>query len=761
MINPELISYIKKQINNNLSKELILSKLAIAGWKIEDIKEGFSVVESALNRELANNNSSINRKSIDKYRESLSEEDDLSSEIVLQEKQDLEKKVDENIKGYEEEKNPKIEFSGIDVANIKGPDFINTKKDEPVKPVVEVADALPKEETSIEIFNPEIAVVEKPKIELVQSENLVKEELKIDPPKIWVPMTPRIKENTNNWDSDLGEKKEKHEVIKKEELTPELLSKPAVNSFGYIINGEDDKIIKKEEASSIDQSKIEKDLLMRSLPKMAMLSSYSSDLLSANIKEKDIVKKKRFKALKSVVFILIILVLMLTVFGVVSGYINIPFIKKDPKILLLNNSKILSSLQSYKTETNIKISLPSLASITSGLITGEVVSTSEKDFVSIVSNGVLDRNGEMILSDDSIIIESSLLSEDINTNIKNNITNSDLFIAIPDLSQVIKENIPKPALVKINKQQFELIPPIFSADIESKLKKVDLYKLLSNGMPSFVDNEILGVYDEFINNADILEKGQENIKGIDTYHYSINTERQTVKQLLSKMLDGFTSDLSIEDKEGLAKVFGAISIESLDVWVGKGDSNIYQYNVVLNIPISKIVGFEDKSIGDNMINLSWKTTYYDFNIPNDISIPSDSIPVTDFIKNLNEAKLKNVVSSFKQTATNLFNTDGSYGKVSNKDGSCMEPISGSLFSPLGHKKASVSTVSAISSSLNNILKTTNNNGLCYSTSKAWSFTIPIADDYVSIPIQPKYFFCIDSAGSTKELINPPISVVCE
>src|SRR3989339_936674 len=71
MINSDLISYIKKQIDNNLSKDLIISKLIGVGWHREDIDEGFSTIE----REQASepkpkiSTPSYSKDFFDKYRE--------------------------------------------------------------------------------------------------------------------------------------------------------------------------------------------------------------------------------------------------------------------------------------------------------------------------------------------------------------------------------------------------------------------------------------------------------------------------------------------------------------------------------------------------------------------------------------------------------------------------------------------------------------------------------------------------------------------
>jgi len=235
------------------------------------------------------------------------------------------------------------------------------------------------------------------------------------------------------------------------------------------------------------------------------------------------------------------------------------------------------------------------------------------------------------------------------------------------------------------------------------------------------------------------------------------------KNLLSKISDNFVLNLSEVDKDKLAQILGSVTIDSFEVWVGKRDNNIYQYNVVLGVPLSKIIGFEDKSIGNNQINIAWKTTYYDFNVNNNLFMPDTSTSVTDFVNSIEETKIKNDVSFFKQLADSLFKVEGIYGKKSNSSGSCMNPTSGSLFSPTGHTKGAITAISSLSELLNKILKTTDGAGFCYSTPKAWSFAVPISDSYDPIFIPAggyTSFFCIDSTGATQDLTTPPTGVVC-
>jgi hypothetical protein len=743
MTTSELIFYIKKQINNNISKELIISKLTEAGWRKEDIDEGFSSIESELKpttpsfeaKRGIDNINPIKRPQViaDQYREPI------------------------GTNGTVETK--KVELPKIEVSNI--------------------------ENQKVEITPIATPLVEIPIVEPQKTEIPIMKTPTVETPKVWIPRNVPIKEDTSIKDENLETKKEETKIIiqnqeleiKKpahnaeniasvdgEEFIPTLIPKVVVNSFGSINKKEEENLPKTEDALVFSDEK-PKDSLIDSLPKIAMLSSYQNDLSTGIKTEEENIKKKSHKMMKWIILALVISILALATWAFASGYINIknlniPFVRKDPKVLLLNNSKVLSSLKSYKTETNVEISSPSFSNIALGLVSGEAVNSLDKDSISINTLGVINQNENGLLSDNFVTIRSSLLQDYITTDIKNNGLN--LFVSVPDLSEIINENAPEPSMVKINEQQFSLIPPLFSRENETTLKKINLYKILSSGMSSYINSKTLSVYNEFINNTDITKKGEESIKGIDTYHYSINTDRQLAKKLLSEISENFVLSLSSDDKNGLDQILGSVTVESLDVWIGKGDNNIYQYNVILDVPLSKIIGFEDKSIGDNKVSINWKTTYYDFNISNNVTMPEISIDATDFVESIEETKIKNDVSSFKQLATNLFNIEKTYGKKSNLGGSCMKPISGSLFSPTGHIKGATSAISSISLLLNKILEKTNNVGYCYSTTKTWSFTIPISNNYNSTTSTPEYksYFCIDDSGPTFDLTAPPTGVVC-
>ncbi|MFA6515128.1 MAG: hypothetical protein WCT42_02580 [Candidatus Paceibacterota bacterium] len=699
MTTSELISYIKKQIGNNVSKDLIISKLINAGWHKGDIDEAFSIIEL-----------------------------EFKAEVIV----------------------PKINETVVAVV----PEKIEVKK----------------EDHYHDSFSADINVDEK--IELSQADTIKieipKEEKEVS--KVWIPKNVPVIKNEEivnqkiNTPLDKEETKDTFiEVIKKEELIPALIPKVAIDSFGSVVSKDNSIPIATKETTD----NVIKNYPVKNLSQIAMLSSYEKDMSSVDKTKYEVVNKKNNNTVKWIIALIIVLLLSGGVWVFAGGYIslknfNIPFIKKDPKILLLNNSKVLSSLKSYKTETSVEVSSPSFSNISSGLVSGETVSSQDKDSISINIMGIINQNGEDLFSDSFITLKGSLLPNYITTDVKSN--GSSLFISIPDLSQIMKDGAPGSVVIKVNENEAGLLSSLFSGWLKPKVEKIDIYKVLSNGIASYLDDETLSVYDEFINNAEVIEKGEDSIKGVDTYHYQITPDRQLTKKLLSKISDNFLLNISDEEKDSSSKILGSVMVDSFEVWVGKGDNNIYQYNVNLSVPLSKIIGFEDKSIGDNKVNISLKTTYYDFDIANNIFMPEKSILMTDFINDTEVAKIKNDTSSFKQLATNLFNVERVYGSKSNADGSCMNPSSGSLFSPIGHTKKATTEVSSISELLNKILKTTNGVGFCYGTSKDWSFAIPIYNNYDSsaqIPEEYKYLYCVDSTGAAKELTAPPTGTVCK
>jgi len=500
------------------------------------------------------------------------------------------------------------------------------------------------------------------------------------------------------------------------------------------------------------------DSVVRNIPDGALITTLSRDIIASNDLIRENPPKKNNKLAAILIIVVILSLIGGTVFAMVSGYITIPafsFIKKDPKVALLSTPLTLDALQSYKSQTNIMISLPSFANITNGLISGDPVTSKNKDSISLNIGGTIQQDQNRIsplLSDYTLNIKSSLLKNDIDSNLKYNGTTS--FISVPNLSDILGENSPPPGVIFVENNQISSLLSLIPHAFADKIKDADIYNILSGKVPSSINNITQEALKEFINSADVTEKTPENIRGVDAYHYQITIDRQNTKNFLTSVLDPFITSLSNDEKKNINEAIGSTTLNSFEVWVGKDDSLIHQYKFSIAIPLSKVINLEDKGIAGNIVTLDWQTTFYGFDVKNNISIPNDALPLPDFIKLINDQNLKNTLSSFKLEASRLRNAEGSYGKRANLKGSCTEPTPSSLFSPTGHTKGASTSVGAIASSMNKILGMTNNVGSCFSTLNAWAIAVPLASD-------PTTQYCIDGLGSSIVITNLLNGSVCK
>ena len=767
MITSDLIEYIKGELNDNVSKDLIISTLLEIGWRKEDIDEGFSSID--INTEP--------KKNIDKYRE-IPEEGNPSL---------LEAKI--------EEKNTPVINKPVDttfynVSPIINKPIIATPVINPIKlePKLELVTE-PKVETKLEIkpafaqsfgeAKPEqvigeelMPIINKPVIETPVSipepkpifahtlavegtgyNNLVietkEETIKQEPVKAWTPTTikPVINEiKIGNKEPIANIMSSKQDVVgdtieEKKETFKEVI--PTINKISS-------PIISQNPISSMSDI----------VPKNAMISSYMGDVSTViNKEDTEIVSIHRKKRnLKLGIIITIVILIAIMVFAFVAGYIKIPgsksslfVVKKDPKVILLNSSVSISKLKSFKTQTNINISSPVLSNITTGLSSGDVVTSKDKDYISINAKGLINHEDNKSIFDYMFDFKSSLLKKDINTNLKYD--GSNVYIDIPDLKNIFGDNMPNPVKLYTERSKLDLIIKELPISTQNLFKKFDIYNIISMETPLYVENETARIIEEFINTFEYVDKGEEVLYGVDTIHYQVTVTRAATKKVLTSLADLFVPQLSPTEKQDLDEAIGATSISSFDIWTGKNDDNLYQIKFSLSAPLSKILRLNDSGIAGNEVVLDWDTSFYDLDVANNISVPTGEIDIDGFIKNIQDIKIKNQVSSFKEQALLFKNAVGSYGKTPNTTGSCTAPISGSMFSPLGHSKGADTAVSSISDTMNSLLTVTKNEGYCYSTSKAWALSVPLAGT-------PNSYYCSDSKGEITTISSPIIETSC-
>jgi hypothetical protein len=856
MITADLISYIRRQQDINVSRDTIESNLKSVGWHPEDIEEGFIKTEEIREREQKfnrNTNEENNNLQDDSNYQTFSIADKYREPIDLDAEPLAKKEIPTGVKKKEIK-----ETIETKEANLLGKEIIGTpgtpENTEPLEVTQEKNEEnidsetkeqpeeilLPEQKELIDIVNPYNVIIEKSQINtnnIFELETTDSNQPKTDndnlknidqilesnvshPEIVDTPIT-TFDTNLQNQnkdidreskiDTDVGinisqdvtEKSSEKEPLVEPVLSANALEEPneednvwlprpiPVKEIEAPEENQDDIVIQNTEIpeNTLSQEKLEEpkgevdniklepeksfNFNLENLPKIVPISTYKNDILTTldQIKNEKPGLLARIKINKKMIKWMIIAVIVILIGGglvwaLTSGKIdfkniNIPFINKDPRNLILNNSKILASLDSYKTEVTLEIKVPSLASISAGLLTGEAVSSLDKDNLILNSSANITQKDDILISDNSVTIQGSTLEEFISAKIKND--GQYLYLNFPDLSNVLKEESPLFGSVKISEQEFYLVPPLFGDKTENILNKVNLYKILSSGIPAYIDQETLLAYEDIIKSVQITKRGEEFIKGVNTLHYSINPDKELFKSLMKKVVEKFVGGINELDKENIDLIISSTNVTSFGVWVGKGDNAIYQYNIVLEIPMTKILGFEDKSVGNNIMNISLKATYFDFNVENQSNIPSDYIEISEFVKSAKIESIKNKVKEFSTLALNLKKVEKKYGTKLNSKGSCMSPVSGSLFSPTGHPKTAILPVSEISSFLNYVLGLTGGRGTCYSTTTDWSFAIPLTDNYENIATSEEFnrYYCVDSKGGDIEIASLPKGVVCE
>jgi hypothetical protein len=488
----------------------------------------------------------------------------------------------------------------------------------------------------------------------------------------------------------------------------------------------------------------------------AMIASYPADVSSVGK-----VQTRTHTAIpKSVIkWTLVSLVAIAVIgggaFAFTSGLIKIPLlVKKDPTTALLSAAVELNALHSYKTETTLTVSMPSLSSITTGLANGQAVKSNDTETVTVDAVGAINNKSESSpgLADYATTITSSLMQDPIVSDLKYD--NATAYVAVPDLTALLGTYAPRPATVAVHAGDLVLLVPQLPQNIQNMITYADPHDMLSKGLPSNAKALFQSAIAAFIENAQVTQSGEEDIKGVPTYHYQVTANHDTTKALLSQITAIFVPPLPADQKQNLDEALGSASFDSFDVWVGRDDGQIYQYQFTLTAPLSAVIALNDGGIAGKQVSFTWKKTYYDFNVANDITMPQNAVSMHDFVNTILDAKIKSTVASFTTVAKNLSNAEGHFGTSSNTSGSCTSPQVGSLFSPTGHAKGATTQVSAVAMTMQTLLGATGNTGSCYSTSHTWAIEFPLATN-------PASYYCADSAGTVGTLSSGITGASCK
>ncbi len=441
-----------------------------------------------------------------------------------------------------------------------------------------------------------------------------------------------------------------------------------------------------------------------------------------------------------------------------KGYIKlpfeVPFLKQDPREVLMRLPETTVQATAWKSDTEVTISFPSVSHIAGMLMTGEAIDSTDVDTITLNSSNQYSNSAtDGVKNILNISGKSSLIGPTITSEVR--MIGDTGYVFVPDLSGIIPKTFVIPAgWVTIAATDLREGVSLLPKNVTSN----PLLTTNSSGVPAILSLNFPLLLKSFANGMStvlITEKPDGVVGMTAVYNYSLTIDTPTFKTLAHSLLTqvGVTGDTMELDK-----IIDATTIKNFEVWIGKNDNRLYKYDIVLEIPLTKVLSLEDKNLSTNMLSIHASTTYHDYDVANSITAPDASSSVVAIVKQieLKEVDLsrEEALEAFAISASGMKLKEGSYGVKANTNGSCAAPIAGSLFSPLGHKKQAGDSVGIISQSILRLLGVSDDTATCFSTTTAWAVAVPSATT-------PGEQLCRDSSGTTKKSVVPLTGTVCK
>ena len=476
------------------------------------------------------------------------------------------------------------------------------------------------------------------------------------------------------------------------------------------------------------------------LPQGAVTASYRKDYQNLETISGE-PKSHIVRSIIITIFILLILGGGGAIFASIKGYINlpfeIPFFKPTPEVAMAKMMSNLSDMKTLHQATDLELS-----------ITVEELDTM-KDNTELYPSNILDTDS----SPDKKVAMTNKVK--IKTDMDVDLTNPDSI----NLSAIANANMSilggfslnlDSEFRMINKTFYMKIPDIgmiseFAGEPNSWLafNESDIKELSKEESPVPYDEakikQIKALVEETKFIESITEVGVETIDNESTRHYQILVSKEVLKNFVSKMIDiSDEPELNSQKTEILSQMDSIDEIKA-DVWVVKGTYVPKKFTFVLS---TKDIIIKDSMKVKGKVTINSVISKINENVTIDVPEVSRSM-----MEEVNKAKIRGKDAAIKANLANmrahaeLFydQNKNSYGKA-NSNGSCTSPTKGSLFDN--------------SEPMALVLNATDNIVSCYSTSKGYAISVPLASD-------PTTMWCLDNVGGMKETKVPLTSAICK
>lgn len=473
------------------------------------------------------------------------------------------------------------------------------------------------------------------------------------------------------------------------------------------------------------------------------------------------VPKKSSHVIRTILFIVFTLLIIGGLFySYTKGYIkmpfDVPFLKKDPHQVLSEVPSAMTKVKTFKSDTEIKVTFPAVSSIIGMVMGGEAKTTANTDYVNLNTNISFDNtdmNNRKI--DATLTGASSLVEQAISLNLRT--IGDTSYAKVSDIQKLVPKEITIPLdWVSVNKNDLDSM--YAKANKDNKILPNEGNKnALENFLSSFDLKSLLSKFPLDANTI-IKENPSVLIGSVDTYHYSITVDSVATNKIIHSLATTYGFNFTESDWVEVDKILSAAQVNTFDVWVGKKDMLLYKIDVVILLPLNKVLSLEDKNLAENTLKFEFINNYHDYNSPLSITAPDNTTSILQVVDMMDKANkdtdMKDTIGALTNSFGKMYDLEKIYGYKSNLGGSCANPTYGSLYSPTGHKKSAGDVVSSIAKNMISLMSMSGDKALCYSTPYAWAISAPLYSDSTK-------YYCADNSGAFIESTLPLDGVKCK
>jgi len=162
----------------------------------------------------------------------------------------------------------------------------------------------------------------------------------------------------------------------------------------------------------------------------------------------------------------------------------------------------------------------------------------------------------------------------------------------------------------------------------------------------------------------VIKMPDEKIEGVNSWHYSVQLDKEELKNLIIKITEIVTDEeVSEEKKKSFDETLKAMELKDIEIWIGKKD----------NLPHKALISFSSKETEENKVTADYKFTFFfrNYNRPVKLEVPGSTQSLNELFEDLfggliNNAKNSEIISKmtdFRFEAELIYDKENNFDKL--------------------------------------------------------------------------------------------------